>query len=81
MPDQGNPPQEPSFEADSQPLFRPSDRAAMHRAFDGWSFADVSAHSTQIAEQPQAGTMPCDGPWPPEPVTLCLGWLSSGSRP
>lgn len=81
MSDPGHPPQAPSFEADIKPLFRASDRAAMAKAFDLWSFADVTAHSTAIAEQLQAGTMPCNGPWLPEQVTLFMNWLSGGSRP
>jgi len=51
-----------SFQADIKPLFRASDRAAMQKAFDLWSFSDVSAYGTNIAERLQAGTMPCD--WP-----------------
>ena len=70
-----------SFEADIKPLFRASDRAATQRSFDLWSFADVSAHGTQTAEQLQAGTMPCDGPWPADEVALFSDWLKSGSQP
>lgn len=81
MSDQGNPPQVPGYEADIKPLFRPKDRDAMLKAFDLWSFADVSAHGAQIAEKLQAGSMPCDGPWPPEHVTLFTSWLSGGSQP
>jgi hypothetical protein len=81
MSDPGNSPQAPSFEADIKPLFRPSDRAAMLKAFDLWSYPDVTAHGTKIAEQLRAGTMPCDGPWPPEHVSLFASWLSGGSQP
>ncbi len=70
-----------SFQADIKPLFRASDRAAMQKAFDLWSFADVSAHGTQIAAKLQDGTMPCDGPWPAEQVALFNAWLAGGSRP
>ena len=44
-------------------------------------FADVSAHGPQIADPLQNGTMPCDGPWPAEHVTLFLDWLKGGSQP
>jgi len=71
----------PGFQADIKPLFRESDRAAMLKAFDLWSYADVSAHGTQIAAQLQAGTMPCDGPWPADHVALFSSWLSGGSQP
>ncbi len=75
------PPHVVSFQADIKPLFRASDRAAMQKAFDLWSFADVSAHGTQIAEKLQAGTMPCDGPWPADQVALFTDWLNGGSKP
>jgi hypothetical protein len=83
MPDQETPsaPRAVSFQADIKPLFRASDRAAMQKAFDLWSFADVSAHGTQIAEKLQAGTMPCDGPWPADQVALFTDWLDGGSKP
>jgi hypothetical protein len=83
MSDQGiaGAPRAVSFQADIKPLFRASDRAAMQKSFDLWSFADVSAHGTQIAEQLQAGTMPCDGPWPADHVALFADWLTSGSQP
>ncbi len=53
----------------------------MQKAFDLWSFADVSAHGTQIAEKLQAGTMPCDGPWPADQVALFTDWLDGGCKP
>jgi hypothetical protein len=70
-----------SFETDIRPLFRERDRAAMLRSFDLWSYADVRDHAQQIAKQLQAGTMPCDGPWPADDVAKFSEWLSSGSRP
>jgi hypothetical protein len=53
----------------------------MLKAFDLWSYADVSAHSTKIAQKLQDGTMPCDGPWPADRVALFTDWLNGGSRP
>jgi hypothetical protein len=70
-----------SYAADIRPLFRASDRAAMEKAFDLWSYTDVSAHAAQIAEKLRAGTMPCDGPWPAGNVALFDDWVSGGSRP
>lgn len=70
-----------TFQADSKPLFRASDRAAMQKSFDLWSLADVSSHGAQIAEKLEAGTMPCDGPWPADHVALSTEWLSSGCQP
>lgn len=70
-----------SYQADIKPLFRESDRDAMLKAFDLWSYADVSAHSTKIAQKLQEGTMPCDGPWPADRVTLFNDWVAGGSKP
>jgi hypothetical protein len=70
-----------SFEADIRPLFRESDRAAMLKSFDLWSYADVCTHAQQIATQLQDGTMPCDGPWPADDVTKFSDWMSSGAHP
>jgi hypothetical protein len=70
-----------SFQADIKPLFRASDRDAMMTAFDLWSYADVSANGAKIAEQLQAGTMPCDGAWPADHVALFTDWLNGGSKP
>jgi hypothetical protein len=68
-----------SFASDIKPLFRESDRQAMHAAFDLWSIADVRAHSGAIAATLRAGSMPCDGPWPQEQVDLFDRWLAQGS--
>jgi hypothetical protein len=81
MSDHGNSPQVPSFEADIKPLFRPKDRDSMLKAFDLWSYADVSSHSAAIADRLQAGTMPCDGAWPAEHVKLFTDWRTAGSQP
>jgi hypothetical protein len=81
MSDLQRPARVPSFEADIKPLFRSSDRAAMQKAFDLWSLADVSAHGAQIAERLRNGSMPCDGPWPPEHINLFVSWLDSGAEP
>jgi hypothetical protein len=70
-----------SFETDIKPLFRESDRAAMLKSFDLWSFADVRAHAQQIAEQLQAGNMPCDGPWSADDITKFADWMNSGAHP
>ena len=55
-----------SFEADIKPLFREKDRNSMRSAFDLWSYDDVSANAQAILARVKAGTMPCDGAWPPE---------------
>lgn len=67
------------FESDIRPLFRESDRAAMHRAFDLWSYEDVVAHGQAIAARLRDGSMPCDGAWPSERVSLFERWLERGA--
>jgi hypothetical protein len=38
----------PSFETDIKPMFRERDRQSMQRAFDLWSYDDVSQHADAI---------------------------------
>jgi hypothetical protein len=70
-----------SFASDIKPLFRESDRMAMRRAFDLWSYDDVVANAQAIAGRLKDGSMPCDGPWPGEQVSVFERWLSDGSAP
>ena len=53
----------------------------MRFAFDLWSGADVTTHADAILERLRAGTMPCDGAWPPERVGVFERWVSSGTPP
>jgi hypothetical protein len=69
-----------SFERDIKPLFRESDRAAMRKAFDLGSATDVAAHGEAIAARLGNGSMPCDGPWPPERVSIFNSWLEGGAK-
>ncbi len=68
-----------SFDADIKPLFRQKDRDAMRGAFDLWSHADVQSHAVAIAERLKNGSMPCDGAWPPEKVSLFDRWVETGT--
>jgi CDGSH-type Zn-finger protein/truncated hemoglobin YjbI/ferredoxin len=68
-----------SYEAHIKPLFRERDRDSMRFAFDLWSHADVSSHADAILTRLKAGTMPCDGAWPPERVAVFERWVSAGS--
>jgi hypothetical protein len=72
---------DPSFERDVRPLFREKDRTSMLRAFDLWSYDDVRAHQDAILRRLSAGTMPCDGAWPPEQVAIVQRWIAAGSLP
>jgi len=68
-----------SYEAHIKPLFRQRDRDSMRFAFDLWSHDDVSTHAQEILSRLQAGTMPCDGAWPPERVDVLARWITSGT--
>lgn len=68
----------PGFAADVKPLFRQRDRQSMESHFDLWSYDDVRAHSSNILAKVQDGSMPCDGPWPPERVQVFQRWVESG---
>ena len=72
------PDQKLSFAADIKPLFRGRDRDSMRFAFDLWSHDDVSTHADAILERLRAGTMPCDGAWPPERIEVLARWAATG---
>jgi hypothetical protein len=69
------------FEGQIKPLFRERDRQSMRRAFDLWSYDDVSRHADAILGRLSAGSMPCDGAWPREQVDLFERWSEGGKRP
>jgi hypothetical protein len=72
-------PDEPvSFAAHIKGLFRTRDRNSMKFAFDLWSYDDVCRHGDAIMERVRAGSMPCDGVWPPEWIAVLQRWLDSG---
>jgi CDGSH-type Zn-finger protein/truncated hemoglobin YjbI len=66
------------FAAHIKPLFRSMDRNSMRFAFDLWSHTDVSTHATAILERLQAGSMPCDGAWPPARIAVLARWIDTG---
>ena len=67
-----------SFETHLKPLFRERDRESMRRAFDLWSYDDVTQHADAILDVLQAGTMPCDSAWPKAQVDLFRRWTEGG---
>jgi hypothetical protein len=81
MTDEPELPADVSFERDVRPMFRDKDRASMLRAFDLWSRDDVRAHQDAILDRLRAGTMPCDGAWPPDQVGVFQRWIAGGSAP
>jgi hypothetical protein len=68
----------PSYEDDIKPLFRDTDRDSMDFAFDLWSYQDVQGNADLILERLEAGSMPCDGAWPAERVSLFRRWVEAG---
>jgi truncated hemoglobin YjbI len=75
LPGEGEP---VSFAAHIKPLFRAVDRGAMRFAFDLWSCPDVAEHAEAILARLRAGSMPCDGAWPPEKVAVFARWIDAG---
>jgi hypothetical protein len=69
------------FEMDIKPLFRAKDRDAMRKAFDLWDYADVVRLAQEILNAVGAGTMPCDGAWPPAQVETFKRWIAGGTLP
>ena len=67
-----------SFETHVKPMFPQRDRRSMEFAFDLWSRDEVSEHADAILVRLKAGTMPCDGAWPPAQVALFERWVASG---
>jgi truncated hemoglobin YjbI len=73
-----DPDKPPSFARHIQPLFREMDRRAMAYAFDLWDADSVRAHAERIMGRLENGTMPVDGPWPPEALELLRRWIDTG---
>jgi hypothetical protein len=73
-----------SFESDIKSLFREDpDRSSMLAisGFDLHRYEDVRDHADDIAAKLGDGTMPCDGGWPPNRITIFLRWIDDGKRP
>jgi hypothetical protein len=66
------------FERHIKPLFRESDRKSMTWAFDLWSYTDVKSHASAIAQRLRDGSMPCDGAWSAEKISVFQRWIDSG---
>jgi CDGSH-type Zn-finger protein/truncated hemoglobin YjbI len=76
LPDPG---ETPSFGRHIKTLFRTMDRESMRFAFDLWSHDDVAKHAAEILKRLQAGTMPCDGAWPPAQIAAFEQWVVAGT--
>lgn len=68
----------PSFQQDILPLFRPEDIDEMSFAFDLSSYEEVRDNADEIHSRLADGTMPCDGPWPPDDVEKFRLWIDAG---
>ena len=45
------------------------------------NYETVSARADAILDRLQAGSMPCDGSWPTDQVSLFAKWRSDGKQP
>ena len=68
----------PSFASDIRPLFRDKDVEDMRFAFDLSIYDDVKNNAAGIYDRLKDGSMPCDGEWPPEQITLFRNWMDEG---
>ncbi len=68
----------PTFSQDIRPLFRDKDVSSMIQAFDLSNYDSVKAHADAIYGRIADGTMPCDGAWPQDRVSLLRTWIDQG---
>jgi CDGSH-type Zn-finger protein/truncated hemoglobin YjbI len=66
------------FDPHIKQLFRARDRDSMRFAFDLWSYDDVREHADAIGQRVENGTMPCDGRWPEDYVSVFRRWIEEG---
>jgi hypothetical protein len=72
---------DPTYERDIRPLFRGKDIESMSSQFDLSAYGDVRENADRILQTLSDGSMPCDGPWPPERVALFREWVDAGCPP
>jgi len=70
--------QDPSFEQDIRPRFRPMDVEEMSFAFDLSSYDEVRENAEGIYERLANGTMPCDAPWSEDDLDRFRAWIDAG---
>ena len=68
---------------DIRPLFRndPVVSAMTEHGLDLSSYSDVKAKAQAIYATLLNGSMPCDGAWPTDRVTLFKEWMDEGTAP
>jgi hypothetical protein len=70
------------FAADIAGLFRADvDRTSMLFRFDLHRYEDVRDNATAILARLEDGTMPCDGPWSADRISLFRRWINEGRQP
>jgi hypothetical protein len=70
----------PTFDNDIKPLFREFDRNSMlPHGLDLWSYTSVKGSASAIYSRVSTGSMPCDGPWSMDKVTLFQHWMDCGT--
>ena len=72
-----------SFASDIRPLFRdtPDVDAMKDFGLDLSSYDDVKAQAQGIYARLEDGSMPCDGPWPKDQMSLFKQWMDEGMAP
>ena len=72
-----------SFATDIRPLFRdsPDVDTMKDMGLDLSSYEDVKAKASEIYSTVEGGSMPCDGAWPKEQVSLFKRWMDEGMQP
>jgi hypothetical protein len=72
-----------SFAGDIRPLFRDTPDVDTMKRFgiDLSSYDDVKAKADSIYARLEDGSMPCDGPWPTEQMSLFKRWMDEGMAP
>ena len=70
----------PTWENPIKTFFRPFDVDSMKdQGIDLSNYDDVKKWAGDIYSRVSDGSMPCDGPWPPEKVTTFKQWLDAGT--
>jgi len=71
------------FAKDIRPLFRddPDVSAMKEFGLDLSSYTDVKAQAESIYATLKGGTMPCDGAWPEDHISLFKKWMDEGMAP
>lgn len=72
-----------SFAKDIRPLFRDARDVETMRIYglDLSSYEDVKERASDIYARLEDGSMPCDGPWSPEQMSLFKRWMDDGMAP